>query len=101
MDLESLKQITEIINTIGATSKEAFLWWLIISNASTYIFGLIWSSIGFYTIAKLIYFIPKISKSVNNLERLSKSAGEGCYFTEKELQKACSVLEKHYNKTDS
>jgi hypothetical protein len=47
MTAENLQLIIEMINTIGANSKDAFIWWLIAYYAKIYLFGLLWTIIGF------------------------------------------------------
>ncbi|MEJ2655576.1 MAG: hypothetical protein P8012_00060 [Desulfobacterales bacterium] len=109
MDIEMLKQITEIIGTIGATSKEAFLWWLIISNLKTYLFGLVWSGISAFLIVKLLKLardcshahVLKLARNCSDAHVLKHACGftnkntDG--FTSEQLKRACRVLEKYYD----
>jgi len=93
MDIESLKLIISTLNDLGANSKEAFVYYLIASYGSVYLFGIIWSCITIY-IVKLSYRLLNNSSDLSKLRDASKI---NYYFSKEELNKACKVLEKYYN----
>ena len=90
MEIENLKLIIEMINTIGANSKDAFIWWLLIVYGKTYLFGLIWSAIGLVVFSKLFRIMSGLQVS----ERLRVSASVSIWFTEY-IDRASNVLREN------
>ena len=95
MDIENLKLVISILNELGSNTKESFIWWLVLTNGSTYLFGFIWSGIALYII-KLGY---RLIISYMDAEKIMTSAGINSYFTPNELKKVCKTLELHYKDT--
>lgn len=93
MDILQLKEVIDLIKSLGAESKQAFIWWLLINNASTYIFGMIWSVIGGLSIWRVINFIMSFS----DLEKLRKAVGVEYRFSKNELRKAMNILRDNWN----
>ena len=96
MDIENLKLIINALNELGANSKEAFMWWLVLTYGSTYLFGLIWSFIAIYIIRSVYYLINGISQ----IEQLKKAIGVYRFLSKREFDKVCEVLKEHYNKNN-
>lgn len=92
MDIENLKLIISAVNELGVDSKEVFMWWLILTYGSTYLFGLIWSVISIFI---LKYFYSVLNGN-SQLEQLRKAAGVSERFSQRELEKACRVLKDYY-----
>jgi hypothetical protein len=92
MDIETIKQVIEMVNQLGVNGKDAFITWLIVTNASTYIFGLIWSIIA----ACVLRGAYVALMGWHNLCQLRDAAGISCYFTAQELRRACAILRKYY-----
>lgn len=95
MDIENLKLIINTLNSLGANTKESFIWWLVLTTGPTYIFGLIWSCTAIY-IVKIISRIIIYSQASH---KLMLAAGVSDYFLSTELERACKTLQLHYKDT--
>lgn len=93
MDVETLKQIADIISTVSNESKEAFIWYVIVAYGKGYFLGTIWAAIAVYGL-KLAH---GILHTLLAGESLRKAAGVYYGWSDTELQKACDVLATHYN----
>jgi len=96
MDVEQLKMVIDMISGMGEQAKGAFIWWLIITQAQAYIFGLIWSAIGLLVIIKTPKLIKMCWNDSVTTQRLREAADVGYCFSNRELDKACAVLKQHY-----
>jgi hypothetical protein len=94
MDKESLKLIIDAINSLGANSKDVFIWWLIVQYGATYIFGTVWSLICIYVIRSGYALLHNHSIS----EKLRSAAGVTYSWNSSEVDAACDTLRKHYKK---
>lgn len=92
MNTEQLRIIVDLLNSLGAGSKDAFITWLIVNYASVYLFGIIWSVIAAY-IGKKLFGVWTVYLTG---ERLRKAANVSVMWNDRELRRAEDVLRKHY-----
>ena len=92
MDIEQLKLIIEMVNTLGGSAKEVFVWWLVMSKGPIIVFGIIWTIVGFCAIRWGYFLIHSLLAG----ERLRKAAEVRISWSESELTRAETILRKHY-----
>lgn len=95
MDVETLKQVIEAIEHLGSEAKIVFIWYLVVTNLPTLIFGTAWTVIGCFSIAKLF----SIGLGFVDGVRVRDACGVSAYsWTTEKREKACDILRREYNK---
>jgi len=94
MDIEQLKMVIEVLNNLGANAKVGFIVWIIVSFGHVYLFGAVWSLIGF-SVLKWGYGLAKTAMLST---KLKESADISYQWSEDELKRACEILKEnvHY-----
>ena len=92
MNIEQLKMVIDLLQSVGLEGKELFIWWMALTKGIIVIFGLIWSVIAALAINRLLKFVPGHTQ----LDQLRDAAGVAGYFNSAELEKAKKVLREHY-----
>ena len=92
MNIEQLKMVIDLLQSVGLEGKELFIWWMALTKGITAMFGLIWTAIAVFFISKFFRFISEQTK----LDQLRDAAGVQLCFNSAELEKAKKVLREHY-----
>lgn len=90
MDIETLREISLMVERLGAEGKAAFIWYLVLSKLPVLLFGTIWSVIGSIAIHKGYKLILGMLVS----EQLRKAAGVS-YWSDRTLSVAIRLLSEH------
>ena len=91
MDIESLKMVIDMMKEIGTNGREVFVWWLIAYYAKFYIFGFLWTGIGFFSIKSACNLIKEYT--INN--QFKQAAGVGIGWSDNEKVRAISLLSEN------
>ena len=94
MNIEQLKMVIDLLQSVGLEGKELFIWWMALTKGIPAVFGLIWSVIAALTIHRLLQFVP----GQKQIDQLMDAAGVAFYFSSDELEKAKKVLREHYQR---
>lgn len=94
MNIETLRLIVDVLNTIGANSKEAFYVWVATNYLPHFIFGVIWTIIALVVIQKLLIILSNILSG----DKLRKAAGVSITWHDEELNIACDILKENRDK---
>ena len=92
MNIEQLKMVIDLLQSVGLEGKELFIWWMALTKGISAVFGLMWTAIAVFFISKSFRLIAEQSK----LDQLRDAAGVAGYFNSAELEKAKKVLREHY-----
>ena len=92
MNIEQLKMVIDLLQSVGLEGKELFIWWMALTKGIPAVFGLIWSAIAVFLISKCFRLIAEQTK----INQLRDAAGVQIYFSSDELEKAKKVLREHY-----
>ena len=100
MNIEQLKMVIDLLQSVGLEGKELFIWWMALAKGIPTVFGLIWSAIAVFFISKFFRFISEQSQlrdpEQSKLDQLRDAAGVSICFSSNELEKAKKVLREHY-----
>ena len=96
MTTENLKLIIDALNTLGAGTKEAFYWWLLVNYGFSYLIGLLWSIIGGWVLWRGIKLGEAALVGGTQMEGIKDAAGIRGYLSDREYRQIKEVLEKHY-----
>ncbi len=86
MNPENLKQILDVISSVGGDVRETFLIYLAFHYGVSLIFGFMWMG--------CFFFLMKLGTSMCSSNRLIHAYGGFGPWTNEELDKACDILRK-------
>lgn len=88
MNAESIKLITEALSTLGASGKEAFVWWLAINYGLAYLLGLMWTAIGAFA----VYRGANMLRQMTTAYRIARALGTYLPLTDIEIDRICEKV---------
>ncbi len=94
MDIESLREIITAVQGLGGDAKEAFIWYLIIQNAATWVvsIGLTFAGV------RLLCWLTACARDMLLQKRLREAAGlEGTFWRADGEAKLLRIVREHWN----
>jgi len=97
MDIESLKQVVEILKGLGSEAREVVIIYLIATKLPGVIFGAIWTGVGCFVITRVLAF----ARSYVSGDRMRNATGVSIYSWDTDkVEKACAILRREWNKEE-
>ncbi len=92
MDIEQLREVVGLIQSLGDDAKGAFLWYLACAYGPNALFSAAWTAIGGTVVIRISTAAVKAIRIGIIDERLKAAAGYRGPWLEREVARACEIL---------
>jgi hypothetical protein len=90
VDTQTLQTVITMLNTLGASTREVFIWWLVINYGLAYLIGIAWTVIGGLAILRGLQFLH----TVVYCTRIGRACGFSPPFLDEEVDSICKQIKE-------